>query len=204
VTKELSCRTAGLIINQMTRDGESSNASRPSPEGDKSIAGLSIKEGSMDFHRIHGADMCKLFKREMKKPELGNKTLISIAVWVAIVVMMILSFVLDTKAHAMELTASYYSTESLIKEGTWKNGERMMANGRQFSDDNLTAASWDYPLGTTVKVVRPDTKASVVVLVTDRTARRFKGKRIDLSKGAFGKIADHKLGIVPVTTEVVR
>jgi rare lipoprotein A (peptidoglycan hydrolase) len=37
---------------------------------------------------------------------------------------------------------------------------------------------------------------SVIVQVTDRCNKRFKGKRVDLSKGAFSKIANTKQGIV--------
>jgi len=40
-------------------------------------------------------------------------------------------------------------------------------------------------------------------LVNDRTARRFKGKRIDLSKAAFGRIADLDRGIMAVQVERV-
>jgi rare lipoprotein A (peptidoglycan hydrolase) len=109
-------------------------------------------------------------------------------------------------AWAEGLQASWYSSESLIKEGTRKIGERqVMANGQLFSDTGLTAASCDWRLGQKVKVTRTDTKASVVVLVTDRTAKRFKGKRIDLSKRAFEILSNGKLerGLLPViVTEV--
>ena len=106
-------------------------------------------------------------------------------------------------AQAQDLTASYYSVESLKREGTWSYSKGAMANGRQFSDNNLTAASWDWPLGTKVRVTRKDTKASVVVLVTDRTARRFKGKRIDLSYTAMYRLDGIHRGLVPVSVEVV-
>jgi rare lipoprotein A (peptidoglycan hydrolase) len=111
-----------------------------------------------------------------------------------------------SEAWAEGLQASWYSSESLIKEGTRKIGERqVMANGQLFSDTGLTAASCDWRLGQKVKVTRTDTKASVVVLVTDRTAKRFKGKRIDLSKRAFEILSNGKLerGLLPViVTEV--
>ena len=107
--------------------------------------------------------------------------------------------------HARELKASWYSRASLVKEGTWKNGKSQpMANGKQFYDNLLVAASRDYPLGSRLMVHNRQNGRSVSVVVTDRIGKRFKGKRIDLSKGAFGKIADHKQGIVEVQVEVIK
>lgn len=74
-----------------------------------------------------------------------------------------------------------------------------------FRDEGLTCASWDYPLGTKIKVTRTTTKASVVVLVTDRTAKRFKGKRVDLSKSAFSTLTNGNLdqGLCKVEVEKI-
>jgi rare lipoprotein A len=60
-----------------------------------------------------------------------------------------------------------------------------MANGGEFNENKYRAASWDYALGTRLKVSSVVTGRSVIVTVTDRTARRFKGKRIDLSRAAM-------------------
>ena len=99
--------------------------------------------------------------------------------------------------------ASWYDEVSLKKEGTWKTSGGKMANGRQFSSNEFTCASRDYPLGTTLRVTRAGEKAFVVIVVTDRTNRRFKGKRIDLSKAAFMQLADIKQGLIPVlVTEI--
>lgn len=107
-------------------------------------------------------------------------------------------------ALAIELRASWYSEASLIKEGTWKHGKRsLMANGKEFDEQALTCASGkEYPLGTRLRVTYK--AKSVVVVVTDRIARRFYGKRIDLSRGAFGKLAPHKLGVISVSVEVIK
>ena len=119
---------------------------------------------------------------------------------------------------AETLTASWYSCDSLRAEGTWKNGkEQRCADGSIFSDSNLTCASWDYPLESLliVTTLLCDEKngkrydrvynnaKSVVVLVTDRTARKFKGKRIDLSKRAFQILSGGRLdkGLLPVCVE---
>ena len=109
------------------------------------------------------------------------------------------------KAHAetIDLKASYYSAESLKKEGTWKNGETKMANGKRFDEKDFTCASRDFNLGTLLRITNKENGKQTICKVTDRTAKRFKGKRIDLSKGAFIKIADLKQGLVLVKVEVV-
>jgi rare lipoprotein A len=75
-----------------------------------------------------------------------------------------------------------------------------MANGRPFNPDNLTAASWFFELGT--KVVVTHENRSVIVEITDRgpAKRLFRdGRRIDLSRAAFAKLADPDLGLIDVT-----
>ncbi len=77
---------------------------------------------------------------------------------------------------------------------------RPMANGQRFDPDNLTAASWSFPLGTKVVVTHED--RNVVVEITDRgPARRLfqEGRKIDLSRAAFARLADPDLGLIDVT-----
>jgi rare lipoprotein A len=85
---------------------------------------------------------------------------------------------------------------------TWY-GERErgkpMANGRRFNPDALTAASWNYPLGSRVRVAYR--KKSVVVEVTDRGgARAFLqfGKVVDLSHAAFERLEKPSVGSIRV------
>ena len=61
----------------------------------------------------------------------------------------------------------------------------------------MTAASNKYKLGSRLLVTNPATKRSVVIRVTD-TGQLY-GRSIDLSKGAFSKIADLKYGVIKVT-----
>ena len=84
-------------------------------------------------------------------------------------------------------------------------GERhrglLMANGKKFNPDRLTAASWFFDLGT--KVVVKHGHRSVVVVITDRgPAHRLvmEGRTIDLSRAAFAKLAHPDLGLIDVTT----
>lgn len=89
---------------------------------------------------------------------------------------------------------------------------KLMANGKKFNPDRLTAASWFYPLGTRVRVtlaspelVGKSVPRSVVVTITDRgPARRLvrNGRIIDLAHGAFKALAHPDLGLVRVRVEV--
>jgi len=92
---------------------------------------------------------------------------------------------------------------------------RLMANGEAFDPDNLTAASWFYPLGATVRVTlrsAPDSlhageeERSVLVTITDRgPAKRLvrAGRVIDLGRAAFEKLAPPKRGLIPVSIRAV-
>ena len=123
---------------------------------------------------------------------------------VAIIYMLILNSV-TCYAEPIKLTASWYSIKSLKKEGTWKISKGRTANNEYFDETALTAASWDFPLNTRVKVTNIQApNKSIEVVVTDRTARRFKGKRIDLSKEAFRRISDLDKGLCQVYVEEVK
>lgn len=96
------------------------------------------------------------------------------------------------------LTASWYSTDSLKKEGTWARTKGVMANGQAFSDNGLTCATNLLPLGTEVVITNLRNKHSIKVVVTDRISKRFTYKRIDLPKKTFAKIEKIEKGLVLV------
>jgi len=96
-------------------------------------------------------------------------------------------------AEGQTLTASWYSIDSLKKEGTYKYSKGVMANGKRFSDDIFTCASCDFKLGSRIAITNYITRKQVIAEVTDRTNRRFKGKRIDLSRAAFYALTDGDL-----------
>jgi rare lipoprotein A len=76
---------------------------------------------------------------------------------------------------------------------------KFMANGRPFDPDKFTAASWDYPLDTRVRVFHG--QRSVAVEITDRgPAKRLvkQGRVIDLSYAAFQALSDPSLGLIQV------
>lgn len=119
------------------------------------------------------------------------------------IVVVIAVLCISGAAHSQELTASYYDIAALKRDGQWAITQGRCANGEQFRDEGLTAASWDFPLNTMVKVTSKETGRSVIVRVSDRTARRFTGKRIDLSKRAFEIVSGGRLdkGILSVRVE---
>ena len=87
---------------------------------------------------------------------------------------------------------------------------KLMANGKRFDPDKLTAASWFYPLGAKLRVTVKSTsgrRRSVQVTVTDRGPARDlvqrDGRIIDLGRAAFRKIAQPDLGLVAVIVQAV-
>ena len=95
--------------------------------------------------------------------------------------------------------ASWYSKASCQKEGT--SGVKT-ASGKVFDENADTCASWFYPFGTKLRVTYKN--KSVIVVVTDRGPSKklvAKGRIIDLSKGAFEKLAPLSKGVIQVTIE---
>ena len=98
-------------------------------------------------------------------------------------------------------TASWYSVESCQKEGTsgvWT------ASGEAFTNEGLTCAMRSRDFGKYYKVTNLINNKSVIVKHNDfgPNKRLFKqGRIIDLSKGAFAKIADLGQGLAKVRVE---
>ncbi len=86
---------------------------------------------------------------------------------------------------------------------------KLMANGRPFDPEKLTAASWFYRLGTEVCVTRATATGpvcSVLVTITDRGPAHElvrSGRIIDLSHAAFKRLAPPGSGLVAVTVQPV-
>src|SRR5512133_2739968 len=99
----------------------------------------------------------------------------------------------NTSARAQTGIASWYGEAHRGKP---------MANGKAFNPDKLTAASWFYPLGTTLDVqVTGKTCRSVTVVVSDRGPSKElvkQGRVIDLSREAFNTLAKLEEGLVRV------
>jgi len=76
-------------------------------------------------------------------------------------------------------TASWYGAD--------RQGHKM-ANGKPFDRHKLTAASWYFPLGTTIRVVNVKNGESVVVTVTDRGPNFRLNRILDLSEAAAERL----------------
>jgi rare lipoprotein A len=100
-------------------------------------------------------------------------------------------------------TASYYTYKSCIREGTsgvWT------ASGERYDENDLTCAMRSREWGTRYKITNLDNQKSVIVRLNDFGPNKKlwkKGRKCDLSKGAFQKIANLKDGVIRVKIEKV-
>ena len=76
---------------------------------------------------------------------------------------------------------------------------RLTASGERFDKNKFTCASNYYKIGTILEVTNISNGKSVVVKVNDRGG--FKGMKLDLSEGAFKRIANLKQGVLKVKVE---
>ena len=96
--------------------------------------------------------------------------------------------------HVGGYTATYYGN-------TYKT-VRHTANGDVFDKNAMTcAAPKHYKFGTMLKVTNVNNGKSVTVRVNDRGG--FGSRTIDLTHGAFGKIANHGSGRIKINVEVI-
>ena len=86
--------------------------------------------------------------------------------------------------------ASYYG------HGDSFHGKRT-ANGERFNGYGSTAAHPYLPFGSVLLVYNPDTNKSTTVRINDRGPYAY-GRGIDLSYGAFAKLANPSQGIARV------
>lgn len=124
---------------------------------------------------------------------------------VAIVILLFVAgcFLWPKKSHSYE-TASWYGTTGDTTD-PWKH--TTTANGEHFNENSLTAASWKYKLGSYVKVTNLRNGKTVIVRVNDRgPGKRLyrKGRVIDLTRGSFAKLADLRVGVIPIKTVLLR
>lgn len=83
---------------------------------------------------------------------------------------------------------------------SWYNLDgRKTASGEVFRTHSLTCASNTHKLGTYLKVTNTANDKSVVCKVNDTGGFSKYGRTLDLSKGAFSKIAHLSRGTVNVT-----
>lgn len=94
-------------------------------------------------------------------------------------------------------TASYYGAgERLNDNVAFKN--------LQFCEYLLEGASYQYPLGSVVKVTNLDNNKSIVIRIIDLGPAKRLGRLIDLNYFAFLQIANRKQGLIKVKVELVK
>lgn len=103
--------------------------------------------------------------------------------------------------HSDRITKMIYFLSALIGIASWYGSElegRPTASGEPFDPAALTAASWDFPLGTLLEVTNTATGEQVVVRVNDRGPARRLDRLIDLSRASFERIAHLDQGLIQV------
>ena len=98
-----------------------------------------------------------------------------------------------TAPKKWETIASYYGA---------RYAKKPTASGEPFDPTALTAAMWDVPFGTSVLVEHNG--RSVICKINDRGPnKRFTERGIDLSQASFERLADTRLGLIPVTITIL-
>lgn len=116
--------------------------------------------------------------------------------WLIYFLPLIIVFFIVTPSFAY--TASWYGTTGDTMD-PWKHVRT--ADGERFNENALTAASWGFPMGSRVRVTNIATGVSIVVRINDRGPGRHlyrKGRIIDLTRGAFERIANLRDGVIKV------
>jgi rare lipoprotein A len=120
--------------------------------------------------------------------------------------------VLWTSLFLLAINSAHAEIKSATGIASWYGEDhrgRLMANGRRFNPDKLTAASWFYPLGTKVRVsLRSERQAprSVLVTITDRGPSKDlvqDGRIIDLTHAAFKRLGRPGKGLLAVKVEAI-
>lgn len=92
-----------------------------------------------------------------------------------------------------ETKASYYGA---------KFHGKTTASGEIFDMYAMTAAHKTLPFGTKVKVTNPRNNKSVIVRINDR-GPFIKGRKFDLSRAAFNKIASIDRGVLTIKYRII-
>ena len=100
-----------------------------------------------------------------------------------------------------------FTTQVQAATASWYGGifhGRMTASGEIFNKHAMTCASNTHKLGTVLEVTNRANQKKVRVRVTDTGGFSKYGRTLDLSRGAFAKIADVKQGLAKVDIKVIK
>ncbi len=80
---------------------------------------------------------------------------------------------------------------------------KLTASGEVFNMNDLTCAHKTLKFGTKVEFTNPKNGKTIIVKVNDR-GPFIKGRKFDLSKGAFAQIADINQGVVKLKYRILK
>jgi len=108
---------------------------------------------------------------------------------------------------AEQLKASWYSVESLKRDGQWKITEGRCADGSLFKDSNFTCATWLFPLHSRVRIICLKNGNTVDVIVSDRINRRYAKTRVDVTPAVMEALMGKqglKAGLIDIAIERIK
>lgn len=145
-----------------------------------------------------------MFRMPITDKELGEAMPWIVGfVLISFIVLILFWIFTPTDAHAETGTASYYTKASCIREGT---SGIFTASGEPYDENAMTCAMRRRDFGGLYNVCNVDNGKCVVVRQNDFGPNKklhAAGRIVDLSKGAFRKIAPPRKGLVNVTVEPV-
>lgn len=100
-------------------------------------------------------------------------------------------------AYLILFVSSIVSAQTASWYGPGFHGKRT-ANGEVFNQNAMTAASNSHRMGTNLLVTNVTNGKSVKVKVNDTGGFRKYNRTLDLSKGAFMKIANPNQGVIKI------
>lgn len=101
----------------------------------------------------------------------------------------------------------FISTSSLAATASWYGGKfhgRTTASGETFNKWAMTTASNTHKMGTKLEVTNKANGKKAIVRVNDTGGFKKYGRTLDLSRGAFSKIADINQGLIQVKIKVIK
>lgn len=138
-----------------------------------------------------------------------------------LILLFVIMFSFDINARSIKKANDSVNVERLTKMinkasyygNTYRNVNgrpRYTANGEVFDMNAMTCASMIHQFGTILKVTNTKNGKTVIVRVTDRG--RFSSNKLDLTYGAWGKIADldkngkpnYRTGILPIKVVILK
>jgi len=99
-----------------------------------------------------------------------------------------------TVIDSVELSASYYAH---------KFHKKKTASGEMFDMNGISAAHFNYPFGTILRLTNPSNQKQVIVRVNDRTYKKSK-RKLDISLGAAKELDMIKQGVIMLKVEIVK